>query len=92
MKKLGVINLYISKKYQKYFEELKVCAEANDSKLSTEIMKAVKESRENLENNINLTDEDVWSKVLKNSTKEELLELSTFICEMNTKIIRKCQQ
>ena len=86
------INLYVKKEYQKYLDELKVCADANGRTLSSQICKAVKFFRLAEEGKIDLTDKEIWDQFFKKANKEELLKMSTFICDINTKIIRKCQE
>lgn len=89
---MKTINLYVNKKYIKYIEELQVCADANEKSLSSEICRAVKEERERKEDKIDLTKEEIWEQFFAKANKEDLLKMSTFICDINTKIIRKCQE
>lgn len=72
-------------------EQLRVCAESRDVSYSSAICKAVKFYMDN-QDIIRLDDKDIWDKFITNSNKGQLLELSRFICEMNDRIIRKCQK
>jgi len=71
-------------------EQLRVCCESNDISYSSAICKAVKFYIEN-QNKIRPDNQEVWDKFIATATKEELLDLSTFICGMNERIIKKCQ-
>ena len=87
------INLYVGKDFQEFFDQLKVIAEANDKSFAGMIGKAVKEYilKANDEPQL-IADKDVWKKFIGKSDKQKLLEISTLICDINNKIIRKCQK
>ena len=87
------INLYVNNSYTEYVDQLRVISEANKKPLSTEICKAVKQYIQNLNDEKDLVAEDSeWNEFIKNSTKEQLYEMSRVICGLNDRIIRKvCQ-
>tara|TARA_R110000787_G_C13345390_1_gene438611 strand:+ start:327 stop:596 length:270 start_codon:yes stop_codon:yes gene_type:complete len=87
------LNLYVNSIYKEYMDQIKVISEANNKPLSTEICKAVKEYIQNLNDEKDLLAEDSeWNEFIKNSTKEQLYEMSRVICGLNDRIIRKvCQ-
>ena len=87
------INLYVNNSYTEYVDQLRVISEANNKPLSTEICKAVKQYIQNLNDEKDLLAEDSeWNEFIKNSTKEQLYEMSRVICGLNDRIIRKvCQ-
>ncbi len=87
-----MVNLYIAKEFEVFYAQLKVVADGNKRSFAGEIGKAVKEYIQNLNDNAEVIDRDAFTKLLKSADKEELLELSTFICEMNNKIIEKCRK
>ena len=39
-----------------------------------------------------LASKDEWKKFINKASKQELLEISTLICDINNKLIRKCQK
>lgn len=86
-----VFNLFIKEKYKNEMEQLKVCAESRDVSYSSAICKAVKFYMDN-HDRLRPDDRDIWDKFIVDSSKDELLKLSTFICEMNERIIKKCQK
>jgi len=87
------INLYQSKKYQEYFDQLKVISESRNKSFSGAIGNAVKLYVQNINDNKSLVaDKDDWDKILDKMSKEEKLQMSTLICELNNKIIQKCQK
>ena len=87
------INLYQSKKYQEYYDQLRVITESNEKSFSSAIGKAVKMYVNNISNNKPLiADREDWEGILNGMTREEKLQMSTLICELNNIIIRKCQQ
>tara|TARA_R110000744_G_scaffold28286_2_gene68374 strand:- start:1656 stop:1925 length:270 start_codon:yes stop_codon:yes gene_type:complete len=87
------LNLYVNSIYKEYMDQIKVISEANNKPLSTEICKAVKQYIQNLNDEKDLLAEDSeWNEFIKNSTKEQLYEMSRVICGLNDRIIRKvCQ-
>ncbi len=88
-----MINLYESKKYQEYFDQLRVISESNEKSLSGAIGKAVKLYVQKMSDKVPLVaDKEDWEKILDQMSKEELLQMSTLICELNNIIIQKCQQ
>jgi len=88
-----VINLYIGKDFVEFFDQLKVIAEANDKSFAGMIGKAVKEYILKANDEVQLlADKDEWKKFINKASKQELLEISTLICDINNKIIRKCQK
>lgn len=87
---MGTFNLYISDKHQKYFDELKVCAEGNDRNISTVICKAIKKYIEMMDNKIPLVaDMEDWNKFIKDASQKELREMHTLIYSINEKITKK---
>ena len=86
------INLYVSKDFQEFFDQLRVVADTNNKSFAGEIGRAVKRYMQDMNNEIEVVNKDAFAVFLKNATKEELLTLSTLICELNNKIIRKCQK
>jgi len=87
-----LVNLYIARDFQEFYDQLKVVADGNKRSFAGEVGKAVKEYIQKLNDNAEVIDKDAFTKLLKSADKEELLELSTFICEMNNKIIEKCRK
>lgn len=83
-------NLYVKGKYKKMMEELKVICESDDKSFSAEICKAVKFYQDN-KDLIRPDDREIWENFIDQADEDELLDLSTFICEMNERITKKCQ-
>lgn len=87
------LNLYVNKSYKEFVDQITVVAQANGQRVSTEICKAVKQYMNNLNDEKQMVaDKDDWDKFFEKATKEQLLEMSTVICGINDRIIRKiCQ-
>ncbi len=86
-----VFNLYIKEKYKAVMEQLKVISDSNERPFSTDICRAVKFYMDNKEG-LKPDNQEIWDNYIAKATKEELLDLSTFICGMNETITRKCQK
>ncbi len=91
MRKL-VINLYVGKEFEEFFDQIKVISEANGVSNAKLIGKAVKNYIKELNDDVDIINRDAFNKFLKTAKKEEILNLSTLICELNNKLIRKCQK
>ena len=78
---------------QQYIDQISVIAQSNNIPLSTEICKAIKEYIGRLSDEKEMiAGSDVWELFYKNATKEQMLEMSTVICEVNNRILKKlCQ-
>ena len=87
-----VINLYVGKEFVEFFDQLKVISEANGISNAKLIGKAVKNYIKELDDEQDIINKEAFAKFLKTAEKEEILNLSTFICELNNKLIRKCQK
>jgi hypothetical protein len=72
-------------------EQLKVISDSNERPFSTDICRAVKFYMDNKEG-LKPDNQEIWDNFIAKATKEELLDLSTFICGMNETITRKCQK
>jgi len=88
-----LINLYESKKYQEFYDQLRVISESNEKSLSGAIGKAVKLYVQKMSDKVPLVaDREDWESILSKMSKEELLQMSSLICELNNTIIQKCQK
>ena len=87
-----VINLYIGKEFQEFFDQLKVISEANNISNAKLIGKAVKKYIKEMNDDEEIINTDAFTKFLKTAKKVEILKLSTLICELNNKLIQKCQK
>ena len=87
---MGSFNLYINNKNQKYFDELKVCAEGNDKTVSTAICKAIRQYLVSMDYGIQLiADMEDLNKFIKGASQKELREMHTLIYSINEKIMKK---
>lgn len=87
-----VINLYIGKEYEEFFDQLKVISEANGISNAKLIGKAVKKYIKELNDDPEIINRDAFNKFLKTAKKVDILNLSTLICELNNKLIQRCQK
>lgn len=87
-----VINLYVSKNYKEFYDQLKAIADSNHKSYAGCIGNAVKEYIQRANDNVEVVNKDALDKFLVNATKEELLSMSTFICHINNRIIEECQK
>ena len=87
-----VINLYIGKEYEEFFDQLKVISEANGISNAKLIGKAVKKYIKELNDDEEIINRDAFNKFLKTAKKVDILNLSTLICELNNKLIQRCQK
>lgn len=87
------INLYVNGNFKEYIDQITAVASANKVPLSTEICKAVKKYMQDLNDEKELVaDNKSWDKFFKDADKDEMLKMSTLICSINNRIIRKlCQ-
>ena len=87
-----VINLYIGKEYEEFFDQLKVISEANGISNAKLIGKAVKKYIKELNDDEEIINRDAFNKFLKTAKEVDILNLSTLICELNNKLIQRCQK
>lgn len=84
-----VIPVSVGKEYKSSMDELVVCATGNHRSVSKDICKAVKFYMESFADAPMLAGKDKWDDFLANSTKDEILEMNTLICDLSVKLVSK---
>ena len=82
-----IVPVSVGKKYKEIFDELIVCSAGKS--LSENVCKAVKFYMENFGDSPMLANSDKWDKFIEESSKEEILEMNTIICEISQKLVTK---
>ena len=86
----GRIDIYVKKGLKDAFEQLEVISNINhDRNFSETIGKAVKTYISSMQGKKVVADKEKWEILLKDMTKEQLLEVNTQIGELNKMVIDK---
>lgn len=84
------IEIYISKRYKEYFDQLKAMSDISGESMASLIGDSIEQYIRNINEDPHIIiDQKRWDKLLNKKSKKDLLDLDTLITKLNRKIIEK---